>query len=353
MSWPRNKAASKTGAARRWVLSAGLCLAAAIAFSAAAYAQPAASFYKGKQITMLVASGAGGGYDTYARTLARHMTKHIAGNPVIVPKNLPGAGGLVGASTLYNNSPPDGLTFAALTNGIAMDPLFKKYPGRFDPLKFAWLGSIGKLMNVCVTWHTSPVKTIQQAQQHQVIVSASGATSNSVMMPKITNTLLGTKFKVVTGYADSDVTLAMERGEVEGVCGLSYTTLKATRPEWFRDRKINILLQIGLAKFPDLPNVPSAIDLIPKQESRKVLELILIRQEMGRPFAAPPGVPADRVQMLRQAFDATLKDPEFLADAKKLQMEVDPLPGAEIERLLKQAYSTPPAIVAQAAALVP
>ena len=206
-------------------ISAGFALLAA-GWMAHASAQGAPDFYKGKQITMLVASVAGGGYDTYARTLARHMSKHIPGNPVIVPKNLPGAGGLVGASTLYNNAPRDGLTFAALTNGIALDPLFKKFPGRFEPLKFAWLGSIGKLMNVCVTWHTSPVTTIAQAQQREVIVSASGATSNSVMMPKITNALLGTKFKVVTGYADPDVTLAMERGEVEGVCGLAYTTLK-------------------------------------------------------------------------------------------------------------------------------
>jgi tripartite-type tricarboxylate transporter receptor subunit TctC len=331
----------------------GAVLMATMCWPQEGFAQAAQNFYQGKQITMLVAGPAGGGYDTYARTLARHMSKHIPGNPVIVPKNMPGAGGLVGASTLYNNASHDGLTFAALSNGIALDPLFKKFPGRFEPLKFGWLGSIGKLMNVCVTWHTSPVTTIAQAQQRQVIVSASGATSNSVMMPNITNALLGTKFKVVSGYADADVTLAMERGEVEGVCGLSYTTLKASRPEWFRDRKINILLQIGLTKFPDLPNVPGAMDLISNPENRKILELILIRQEMGRPFAAPPGVPAERIALLRQAFDATLKDPQFLADAKRLQMEIDPLTGDDIEKLLKTAYSAPAPIVARAANLVP
>ena len=325
----------------------------AMVWAGSSFAQPTQSFYKGKQITMLVASGAGGGYDTYARTLARHMSKHIPGNPTIIPKNMPGAGGLVGASALYRNAAPDGLTFAALTNGIALDPLFKKFPGRFEPLRFSWMGSIGKLMNVCVTWYTSPVKTIEQAQQREVIVSASGATSNSVMMPKITNALLGTKFKVVTGYTDPDVTLAMERGEVEGVCGLAYTTLKATRPEWFRDHKINILLQIGLTKFPDLPDVPNAIDLISNPESKRVLELILIRQEMGRPFALPPGVPDDRVALLRHAFEATLKDPEFLSDAKKLQMEIDPLTGEEVERLLRTAYGAPQAIIARAAPLVP
>jgi len=315
--------------------------------------EPAGSFFKGKQITMIVGADAGLGYDTYARALARHMSVHIPGNPVIVPKNMPGAGGLAAASNLYNNALPDGLTFAALTNGIGLDPLFRKFPGRFEPLKFVWLGSIGKLMNVCVTWYTSPVRTIQQAQARQVIVSASGATSNSVMMPKITNALLGTKFKVVTGYADPDVTLAMERGEVEGVCGLSYTTLKAARPEWFRDHKINILLQIGLNKFPDLPNVPSAVDLIPDKQDREALELILIRQETGRPFALPPGVPADRVQTLRRAFDATLKDPAFLADAKRLQMEVDPLTGEEVEALLKKAYAAPAGVIARAAPLIP
>ena len=344
-------AKGRAGALRVALRAAALM--AAMCWPEAGFAQAAQNFYQGKQITMLIAGPAGGGYDTYARTLARHMTRHIPGNPVIVPKNLPGAGGLVGASTLYNNAPHDGLTFAALSNGIALDPLFKKFPGRFEPLKFGWLGSIGKLMNVCVTWHTSPVTTIAQAQQREVIVSASAATSNSVMMPKITNALLGTKFKVASGYADTDVTLAMERGEVEGVCGLSYTTLKAARPEWFRDHKINILLQIGLTKFPDLPNVPSALDLISNPDNREILQLILIRQEMGRPFAAPPGVPAERIALLRQAFDATLKDPEFLADAKRLQMEVDPLKGEEIERLLKGAYSVPAPIVSRAAALVP
>ena len=281
------------------------------------------------------------------------MTKYIPGNPTIVPKNMPGADGAIAAGSLHNSTPRDGLTFAALTNGIAMDPLFGRFVGRFDAQRFSWIGSIGKLMNVCVTWETSQVKTIEQARQREVIVSASGATSNSVMMPRIANQLLGTKFKVITGYADPDVTLAMERGEVEGVCGLAYTTLKATRPQWFRDGKLNILLQIGLAKFPDLPNVPSALELLSKPEDRRVLELILIRQEMGRPFAAPPGVPPERLAILRRAFEATLKDPAFLSDAARRQMEIDPLSGPEIEALLAKAYNAPKDVIAAAAQLVP
>jgi tripartite-type tricarboxylate transporter receptor subunit TctC len=316
-------------------------------------AQAPQPFYKGKQVTLLIASGAGGGYDAYARALARHMGRHIPGNPAIVPKNTPGAGGLIAANTLYNSAAPDGLTFAALTNGAAMDPLFGETAARFDGHKFAWLGSIGKLENICVTWKDkSPITRIEQAKTREISVSATGATGNSAIMPKIVNQLLGTKFKVIGGYAEgAGQTLALERGEVDGICGLSYSTLKASRPDWFRDNKLNIILQIGLEKLKDLPNVPSAIDLVTDPDSKKVLELILIRQEMGRPFAAPPGTPAGRVAILRAAFDATLKDPAFLSEAAKLQLEIDPLTGPQIEGLLKTAYAAPKPIVSRAAQL--
>jgi len=318
-----------------------------------AAAQAQAPFYRGKQINMVIASGAGGGYDTYARALARHMSKHIPGNPTIVPRNLPGAGGLIAANTLYNNTPADGLTFAALTNGAAMDPLFGERAARFDAQKLNWIGSIGKLDNICVTWQGSPLTRIEQAKTREVAVSASGAGGNSSIMPKILNQFIGTKFKVIGGYTEgSGTTLALERGEVDGVCGLSYSTLKTMHPDWFRDKKVNILVQIGLEKQRDLPDVPNALDLVANPEDKQVLSLILARQEMGRPFAMPPGVPADRVAILRTAFEATLKDPAFLADAEKLQMEVDPLTGAEIETLLKNAYSAPRPIVQRAAQLV-
>jgi len=332
----------------------GLLLFALLALvPAPASAQAPAPFYRGKQINMLIASGAGGGYDTYARALARHMTKHIPGNPVIVPRNLPGAGGLIAANTLYNATAADGLTFAALTNGAAMDPLFGERAARFDAQKLNWIGSIGKLDNICITWQGSPLTRIDQAKAKEVAVSASGAGGNSSIMPKILNQFLGTKFKVIGGYTEgSGTTLALERGEVDGVCGLSYSTLKTMHPDWFRDRKVNILVQIGLQKQRDLPDVPNALDLIANADDKRVLELILIRQEMGRPFATPPGVAADRVAILRAAFEATLKDPAFLADAVKMQIEIDPLTGAEIEALLKTAYGTPRPIVQRAARLV-
>jgi tripartite-type tricarboxylate transporter receptor subunit TctC len=281
------------------------------------------------------------------------MPKHIPGNPVIVSRNLPGAGGLIAANTLYNNTPADGLTFAALTNGAAMDPLFGERAARFDAQKLNWIGSIGKLDNICITWQGSPLTRIDQAKTREVAVSASGAGGNSSIMPRILNQFLGTRFKVIGGYTEgSGTTLALERGEVDGVCGLSYSTLKTMHPDWFRDRKVNVIVQIGLEKQRDLPDVPNALDLISNPDDRRVLELILIRQEMGRPFAMPDGVAPDRVAILRAAFEATLKDPAFLSDAAKLQMEIDPLTGGEIEELLKTAYSAPQPIVQRAAQLV-
>ena len=281
------------------------------------------------------------------------MTKHIPGNPTIVPRNLPGAGGLIAANTLYNNTAPDGLTFAGLTNGAAMDPLFGERAARFYAQRFGWIGSIGKLDNICITWQGSPLTRIEQAKARDVAVSASGAGGNSSIMPRILNQFLGTKFRVIGGYTEgSGTTLALERGEVDGVCGLSYSTLKTMHPDWFRDRKVNILVQIGLQKQRDLPDVPNALDLVTNPEDKQVLQLILARQEMGRPFAMPPGVPADRVAILRAAFEATLKDPAFIADAARLQMEIDPLTGAEIETLLRTAYAAPRGIVQRAAQLV-
>jgi tripartite-type tricarboxylate transporter receptor subunit TctC len=317
------------------------------------FAQTTEEFFRGKSITMLVASGVGGGYDTYARVLARHMTRQLPGMPTIVAKNMPAAAGLAAANALYNASDRDGATIAALTNGVAMEALFGNPGARYDALRLNWLGSIGKLENVCATWFQSPVKTIAAARQQEVTVAAAGAGSNTAIVPKVLNALLRTRFKVVAGYdSGSGLTMALERGETEGICGLSWSTMKASRPHWIRENKLNVIVQMGLQKLPELADVPSALDLISDPESKQLLELILIRQEAGRPFAAPPGVPADRLAALRQAFDATMKDPDFLADARKVQLEVDPLSAAAIDALLASAYRAPKAIVRRAAALV-
>ena len=261
---------------------------------------------------MLVGSGAGGGYDTYARIFARHMARYIPGNPTIIAKNMPAAAGLAAANTLYTTADKDGSTIAAFTNGSAMEPLFGNASARYDAQKFNWLGSIGKLQNVCATWHQSSIKTIAAARAREVIVAAAGATSNTAIVPRALNALIGTKFKVIAGYdTGAGLTLSIERGEAEGICGLSWSTMKASRPHWIRDKLLNVIVQMGLQKLPDLPEVPSALDLVTDAENKQVLELILIRQEAGRPFAAPPGVPADRLAALRRAFDATLGDAEF------------------------------------------
>jgi tripartite-type tricarboxylate transporter receptor subunit TctC len=335
--------------------SASLSIVVAVAFlwPTMSAAQSVEAFYRSKAITMLVGSAVGGGYDIYGRVLARHMTRHIPGNPTIIVKNMPAAAGLAAASALYATADKDGSVVAAFTNGAAMDPLFGNPGARFDAQKFNWLGSIGKLQNVCATWHQSPVKTIEVTRTREVIVAAAGATSNTAIVPKTLNALLGTRFKVIGGYdAGTGLTLAMERGEAEGICGLSWSTIKVSRPHWIRDKLLNVIVQMGLTKLADLPDVPSALDLVADPENKQVLELILIRQEAGRPFAAPPGVPADRVAALRQAFEVTLLDPEFRAEAEKAQLEIEPLTAREIEQFLAKAYASPRPIVQRAGALV-
>ena len=331
----------------------GLVLAVAGLLPATASAQSVEEFYKGRQINMLIGGGAGGGYDVYYRALARHLGKHIPGHPSIIPRNQPAASGLAAAAALYTTAEKDGATIGAFPNNIPMDPLFGNPAARYDALKLNWLGSIGKLQNVCATWHTSPIKTIQQAQQREVIVAAAAAPTNTAIMPKVLNALLGTKFKPIIGYdPGAGLTMAIERQEAEGICGLSWSTMKASRPHWIREKLLNVIVQMGLEKLPDLPNVPAALDLVTDAGKKQVLTLILMRQEPGRPVAAPPGIPGDRLAALRSAFDATMKDQEFVAEAEKLQMEIEPLTAAQIDKLLAAAYATPKPIVQQAAELL-
>jgi tripartite-type tricarboxylate transporter receptor subunit TctC len=332
---------------RLWLAGVALLLASP------AGAQTVEQFYKGKSIAMIVGAGVGGGYDVYARALARHMTRHIPGHPAIVPKNVPAAGGIAAANMLYAVSEKDGSVIGAFPNNVPMDPLFDNPGVRYDARKLNWLGSIGKLQNVCATWHTSAAKTIAAAREREIVVAAAGATSNTAIMPKVLNALLGTRFKVIAGYdGGTGLTLALERGEAEGICGLSWSTMKASRPHWIRDRLLNVIVQMGLEKLPDLPAVPAALDLVAGQDDRQVIELILMRQEPGRPFAAPPEVPADRVTALRRAFEDTLKDAAFIAEAVKLQLELEPLTGIQIDRLLQRAHGAPRPIVQRAVELL-
>ncbi|HET7679597.1 MAG TPA: hypothetical protein VFK79_05620 [Xanthobacteraceae bacterium] len=308
--------------------------------------------YEGKQLRMIIPSGAGGGYDTYARVLSAHLEKHLPGKPAIINQNMPGASGMIATNWAASEAAPrDGSVLVATYNGLLLEPLFGNDKAKFDPRKFEWIGSIGKQQQICVTWHTSPIKSIDQAKQREIIVSATGATGNAATMPKMLNAMLGTKFKVVTGYTTPESRLAVERGEAEGVCGLSYSTLKASNPDWIINKRINVLVQTGASAQAGLENVPLLINLVSDAEIKKVLEILAAPEEMGRPFFMPAGTPKEYVAMMRKAFDATLKDPDFLAEAEKARLEVDPLTGAQMEAIIRKAYETPKPLVEQAAKL--
>ncbi len=328
----------------------GLALAAGAAPDAAA--QDAAAAFKGKQLRMVISSGAGGGYDTYARVLSRHLVKHVPGRPGVVDQNMPGASGMKATNWTFMAGQKDGLTILATYNALLLEPLFGNTAVEYDPRKFEWVGSISKQQNVCMTWHTSPIRTVEDAKTREVLVSATGATGNSATLPRIVNAMLGTQFRVIGGYSTTESRLAVERGEVEGICGLSWSTLKASNPAWIADKRLNVFLQTGAKPHPDLPDVPLLISKVTSAEDRRILELLGVPEDMGRPFAMPPGSPAHMVVALRRAFDATMKDKDFLAEAAKAQLEVDPLTGEEMVKLIADAYATPAPLVARAADLL-
>ena len=306
-------------------------------------------FYKNKTLTMLIGGGAGGAYDVYARMFIRHWGKHVPGSPIVVAKNLPTAGGLVAANTLYSTAERDGLTVAAHSNGISLDPLLGNPGARFDAQKFGWIGSLGRLHNVCVTWHTNKAKQFEDARLKEIVLAGHTPSMNTVIFPRILNSIIGTKFKVIGGYEPGQGhSIALEQEEVDGICGLAWATIKASRPHWISGKKLNILLQMGFKKHPDLEDVPNVRDLLKDDADKKMLDLILTRQEIGRPISTPPDVPKERLEALRQAFSATIDDPVFIAETQKAKLEIEAMSGAEIDRLLSAAYSTPKPIVDRA-----
>ena len=315
---------------------------AGMSVASVAQAQTPEAFYKGKQIRLIVASGAGGGYDTYSRVLARYMPDHVPGKPAFVVQNMDGAGGLKATNYTYAIAPKDGTVFVSTYNSLTTQPLIDKQGVEYDALKLSWVGSMGKQQQICVTWNTSPIKTIEQTMQKEISVSATGATGNSATLPKLLNQLIGTKFHVILGYSTSDQRLSVERGEVDGVCGLSYTTLIASNPDWILNKKVNILLQTGDAPHPAMPDVPLVINLVKNPKDKAIVRLYALPGDIGRPYAAPPDMPADRLTALRRAFDATMKDKEFLVEAEKVHLEIDPLTGEEVTKLLQEAYASPP-----------
>jgi tripartite-type tricarboxylate transporter receptor subunit TctC len=326
----------------------------ALLSGSAAFGQSPAEFYRGKTIELQIGYTVGGGYDIYARMLARHIGKHIPGNPTVVPKNMEGAGGMRLANWLYSAAPKDGTVFGAVARATAFEPLLGNKAAQYDGTKFTWIGSANDEVSVCVTWHTSGVATLEDARKKEIVVGANGTGDDTYQFPALLNSMFGTKFKMVTGYpGGTEINIAMERGEVFGRCGFPWSTIKATHQSWVDDKKINLLVQFSLAKHADLPNVPLVTDLGRTDEQRAILKLIFGRQVMGRPYTAPPGVPNDRAAALRKAFTDTMADKEFLADVEKAKFEITAVAGAKIEGLVKDIYaSTPPAVAAKAAAMM-
>ena len=307
-------------------------------------ADEVANFYKGRSVTMIIGAGAGGGYDTYSRVLGRHMGRHIPGNPNIVPQNMQGGASIKAANYMYNVAPKNGTVFAAVFNTLPFAPIVGKKGPKFDVHKLAWIGSIGKHQNICATWHTSKTKTLTDAMNAQTIVAGTGATSNSAVYPRMLNQSLGTKFKVVLGYKSSGARMAVTRGEVAGICGMSYQTLLASAPAWFAEKKLNILAQIGLKPHPDLKGAPMVIDMITDKAQKDLLTFLMLPQDMGRPYTAAPGLPKARLAALRAAFATTMTDPKFLVDAKRTRLIVEPIShsamAALVTRMSKMSKST-------------
>jgi len=311
-----------------------------------------ADFYKGKQVTIMVGFTPGGSSSLYAQGVARHMGRFLPGNPSFIVQHVPGAGGLVLANNLYNTAPRDGTAFGITGRTAPIEPLLGNANAKFDGRRFSWIGTANVEYTTCIAWHTAPVKTLADAMTTELIVGGSGADATEVIFPKAANKLAGTKFKVVLGYPGStELLLAMERGETQGFCGIGWTFVKLRKADWLRDKKINILFQMSLQKHPEIPQVPAIIDHARTADDRKVFEFLFAPQEMGRPFFAPPGVPAERVAALRRAFELTLKDPQFLADADKMGVEVQHVGGEAIQALLEKIYASPKEIIERAKAV--
>jgi tripartite-type tricarboxylate transporter receptor subunit TctC len=330
----------------------GLALATLLLAASPSAAQSPTSvegFYKDKKVRMLVGYGVGTGNDLYMRLLARHIGKHIPGRPTIVPENMPGAGSMVMMNYLYNVAPRDGSAIGVPSRNLAVEPLLGNEQARYEALKFIWLGSMSRDVATCITWHTSGIKTVEDATRREVPVGATGAPADSNIFPKLLNAVLGTKFKTVLGYPDSAaVGIAMERREIDGYCSFTWSAIKSARPQWVAEKQINVVLQLSLSKHPELLSVPLIMDLARDEADRQIFALAFGTQKMGRPAAAPPGVPADRADALRQAFSATMADAEFLEDARRSAVEVDgPISGVEVDAILRQIYATPKDVIAK------
>jgi tripartite-type tricarboxylate transporter receptor subunit TctC len=309
-------------------------------------ADAVADFYKGKHIDMVIGSPEGGGYDLYSRMLARHMPKHLPGSPTIVPRNMPGAGTLVAANWLYNVAPKDGTVLGSVNQTVASDQAKGAEGIQYDARKFSWIGAPLVSNRMLAVWRKTGVTTIEEATKKEVIIGAAGLTSISVIFPQVSNNLFGTKFKIIAGYPGANpILLAMERGEVDGIGASSSWT--ASRPDWVKENRIAVLFQVGQKRDSEWPDSPLITELAKNTEQRQILDIISGDITMGYPLLTTPDVPADRVAALRKAFDDTMKDPEFLAEAKKSKLDIDPASGQALQDNVARIVGVSPDIVAK------
>ncbi|HWF94332.1 MAG TPA: hypothetical protein VG291_05175 [Xanthobacteraceae bacterium] len=325
----------------------GIAVGALAQGDAVARADPIADFYSGKSVQLVIGYAPGGGYDVYARALARHMARHIPGNPTIVVQNMPGAGSIKAANYLYNIAPKDGTAFGGFSRGAFLDPLLGRGDGvQYVAAKYGWLGSISNEVGVCAFRSDSGIATWQDMQTKSYVIGSTGAGADSDVFPTVLRKMFALPMKVVTGYhSAADVVLAISRREVDGRCGWSWSSMMAWNKDMYQSKAIKVAVQLASQKLAELPDTPSILEVARDADQRAALKLILSRQMMARPYVAPPGIPPERLKALRAAFDATMTDPEFLADARRQDLEVRPLSGAEADALINEVYASPPEVV--------
>lgn len=336
----------------KWATGGGLAIwmvACVTAFAATSAAQTAEEFYKKTRVTVAIGSGPGGSHDLNCKLIARHLGKHLPGNPTVIPQNVPGAGSLTLINQLYNTAPKDGSFFGGMQRAGVFEDLYNekgKSRAKFDATKLNWLGGPDRITGVAVAWHTSPVKTYKDLYNHEMVVGSSGGTTTTV--PMLLSGTVGFKFRVVKGYkSGGDVDLAMERGEIEGRIPVAWGGLKSRGGDWLKGKKVNMLFQTGLTRHSDLPNVPLALDFAKTPDDRKLMELFFSAEEIGYPYAAPPGLQADRLAVLRKAFADTLADKQFIEEARKQKLDVNPVTWQQMTQVITNAYGAPPQVIAR------
>jgi tripartite-type tricarboxylate transporter receptor subunit TctC len=308
-----------------------------------AQADDVADFYKGKEVRLIISASIGGGYDIYARAVARHLGTHIPGNPTIVPQNMPAAGGLGAANHLNNVAAKDGTVIALFQNTVPLEPFFENKQAQFDAAKIGWLGTPTTETALYMVWHSSKIRTLADAQRQEFVAGAAGAASTPAFYGRVFNQILNFKARFITGYpGQNEILLALENGEVEAMASPFWSSLKTARPGWYKEGKIRFLFQYGSEPHPDVKDVPLALDLLRNEADKTLLVAAGAPLGLGRPFGAPPGIPADRLAALRSAMMATFKDPAFLADCEQQRLECsNAKTGAELDALINRAYGTP------------